>query len=184
MRRRSIIAIVLALELVIAAVLWIRGVRHAPVTRPEISIGVLSYQPWAGTGPSLLVRVGITNVGHRIITYNKVNFDMDAKVRVESASGWTTRDNEPFAVGPLMQDSLRPGSATTAFICLPGGALRWQVQYTVDVGSLREAVSSRMPPQLGKYLRPLCYRFLSNKGHLQYVQSGVFECPQPSGLSQ
>jgi hypothetical protein len=177
MRRRNIIAIILALGLLIAALLWIWGVRQAAVTRPEISIGVLRYQPWAGTGPGLLVRVGITNVGHRIIRYNKVNFDMDAKVRVESPSGWTTRDNEPFNGGLLLQDSLRPGSSTTAAICLPKGTLRWQVQYTVEVGSLREVVSSRMPPKLGRYLRPLSDRLLSNKGHLQYVQSGVFECP-------
>jgi hypothetical protein len=177
MRRRSIIAVVIALELLIAALLWVWGVRQAAVTKPEISIGVLSYQPWADTGSALLVRVGITNVGHRIITYNKFNFDMEAKVRVESPSGWTTRDNEPLTGGPLLLGSLRPGSTTTACICLPEGTHRWQVQYTVQVGSLREAVFSRMPPQLGKYLRPLLERFLSNQGHLQYVQSGVFECP-------
>jgi hypothetical protein len=177
MRTRSIVAILVVLELLVAALLWIWAVRQTGRPRPAISIGVLAYEPWAGKGPSLLVRVGITNTGCRTITYNQINFDGDAWVRTESPSGWTTRDNGPFALLPLLPELLRPGSTTIVLIYLPEGTLRWQVGFKVRTASLSERVNRRIPAKWYRRLHPLCERYLSNKEQEQDVQSGVFECP-------
>ena len=181
MRRRNVVTILITSELLIAGLLCFWVARHPAVTKPVISIGVLKYEPWAGKGSSILVRVRITNVGHRIITYNQFNFEGDAKVLTESQTGWTTRDIGGFAGGPSMPAVLKPGSTTTCLIGLPEGTLRWQVQYTVEVGSLRETVEPRIPPKLSNFLRPVFNCFLSDKRQLQYVYSSLFECPKHRG---
>jgi hypothetical protein len=163
--------------LLIAALLWIWAVRQTARPRPVVSIGVLGYEPWGGKGPSLLVRVGITNTGNRTIRYNQFNFDGGAQVHAELPSGWTTQDNGSFALLPLLPKLLSPGSTATAFICLPEGTVRWQVGYTVRTASLSERVNWRIPPKWYRRLHPLCERYFSNKEQQQEVQSGVFECP-------
>ena len=175
MRVRSVMIILGAVALLTVA-LVLRSAVSLPV-RPPISIGILSYQPWAGTGPDLMVRVGITNRGFRSIRYTKFNFDGDAWVLTESESGWTKRDIGSTALLPPFDALLESGTDTFAIITLPGGTRRWQIGYTVRTASLRETVSSRISSQWARPIRPLILSLLSKKERWQEVRSAVLECP-------
>jgi hypothetical protein len=149
-----------------------------PNAQPPISIGVLSYQPWAARGPDLMARVGITNRGFKTIRYNRVNFDPEAWVLAESAHGWTKKDTGPTTLLPLMHASLESGADTFAIVTLPYGTRRWQIGYTVQTDSLSQTVDSRLTSQWAKRLLHPILRFLADNGGRQEVRSAVFECPQ------
>jgi hypothetical protein len=141
-----------------------------------MSIGVLNYI-WSET-PSLLVRVGLTNIGQATIQYNQLNFGGEAWVRAESASGWAVRDAGLLAACPWYPGLLAPGSNISAIILLPPDTLRWQIGYKIRTASLRSLVASKIPRAWRNRLDPLCQRFLSGKeGPEEEVSSGLFECP-------
>src|SRR5947209_632908 len=83
-----------ALVLLMGGFVWL--MLEPRPARLAIAIGVLDHRRW-GQGPSSAVRVGITNTGRAILRYNQMNFDGDASVRIESRSGWATRDNSPWS---------------------------------------------------------------------------------------
>jgi len=177
MRTRSIVIIFGAAALFILALILVSTNSAA---KPPISIGVLSYEPWAEKGAPLEVRVGITNRGFKIVRYNRINFDGDARLRTESGNGWTERD---FGSASLVLPALLPsGADTSAGVMLPDGTLRWQIRYHVETASLAESVIARMPRKCLDRLRPLLVRLLPKKGRWQEVESAVFECPHnPQG---
>jgi hypothetical protein len=181
MRTPRLAIIFASLAFVTFALLYLLARR--PAAKPPISIGVFSYDSW-GKGPSLTVRIGITNTGRTAIRYNQVNFSGDAVLRTESRKGWTIRDIGPLAMLPLMRALLRPGSNTSAFISLPSNTLRWQVSYHVRAASLRDRVVSRIPAKWHGRLYPLCKRWLSDKeGPEKEIASDVFECPSVLKIS-
>ena len=177
MRVRSAMIILGAATLFLVALVLLSA--PWPPARAPIGIGVLSYQPWAGTGlgPGLMVRVGITNRGFKTIKYDKLSFDGGAQVLMESESGWTQRDIGPFARVPFGSALLESGADTSACILLPEGTRRWQISYMVYRAGMRESVLSRIPPRWRSRVPSLFARLLSNKEGWQEVRSAVFECP-------
>jgi hypothetical protein len=180
MRTRSLAITFAFLAIVIVMVTsrWVLPRRHS--AKPVITIGVLSYGNW-GNGPSLAVRVGMTNTGRTTLRYSHFNLSGDAMLRTESRKGWTTRDIEPRhnLPGPLLKRAvLSPGSNSLATIVLPSDTLRWQVSYEVSAPSLRARVVSRLPNKWRTGLDPICKRLFSDKeGPTQVIVSDVFECP-------
>ncbi len=194
-----------AAALLTLALLWFAVLRSAAA--PRIAIGVVSYRLWDGRAPqipfrlgtpgtgfrtlqfepiiydrdgrNISVRVGITNTGHVALRYNRINFDGNAQLRVESQTGWTNRDIGPFALMPYLSAVLNPGEHTEAIILLPAGTLRWQVSYKTQAASFRQRVVASLPSKWFPRLYPLCKRFLSDReGPDREITSAVFECPQ------
>ena len=175
MPRRKMLCIITA-GLLTSGLIWFLA---RPSSGPEVlSIGVLCYGSW-GQGPSVSVRIGITNVGQTTIEYNRLNFSSNAALYVESENGWTTRDIGPLAGLPLMPTLLSPGASTSVSLVLPENTLRWQVGYKIRTASLRDRVSSRTPAKWRVRLQPLLEKLFSGKeGPEQEVRSRVFECPR------
>jgi hypothetical protein len=161
----------------IATLLLLRG--HREVV-PAISVGSLKYSLWAGTGPSLAVRIGITNIGRYGIVYNQINFSDFSRLRVQSTNGWQLEYNGTFGVFPLNHEVLKPGKDTTATVCLPPRTLRWQVCYTVQTASARERVLDRIPLKWRRIFEPLSKHIPNKPGREYEIWSGIFECPMPS----
>jgi hypothetical protein len=175
MRRSRLTVILAPLAIAVVAVIWFLAER--PALKPAISIGVLEYRNW-GKGPSLSVRLGITNTGRITIRYNQLNFDGRAVLRTESHRGWTDRDIGPGAVFPWMTALLPRGSNTFAIIALPADTLRWQIKYPVRAACMRDRVMARIPRKWSGRLRPICGQFFSDKeGPEQMISSEVFELP-------
>lgn len=178
MRTRSLTGILAVLAIVLVALLWFLARR--PAAKPAISIGVLSYKPWARTAPDFSVRLGITNTGRITIRYNQVNFSGHAVLRVESHKGWATRDIGPGAVFGVMSALLSPGSNTTAFILLPSNTRRWQITYQFRAACPRDRIMSKIPAKWRGRFRPLCERLFSGReGPEQEIVSDMFELPYP-----
>lgn len=201
----ALAALAAAAALLAFAILWSAVLRSAAT--PRIAIGIVSYRFWDGRAPqipfrlgtpstgfrtlqfepisydqegrNISVRVGITNTGHVALRYNRINFDANARLRVESQTGWTNRDIGPFALMPYLSAVLKPSERTEAIILLPGGTLHWQVTYKTRAASFRQRVVASLPSNWFPRLYPLCKRFLSDReGPEREMSSAVFECPQ------
>jgi regulation of enolase protein 1 (concanavalin A-like superfamily) len=174
-RFRSKVASLVAIAIAFCMV----GLELLSAPRHRISVGVLSYEPWGGTAPDLMVRVGITNTGFKAIRYNQGNFDGGGCLITESQRGWTNRGIGPGEGLPYLPALLASGSSTWAFLLLPEGTTRWQVRYGVRTASLRETVRWRIPATWRSSRLWLFFgRILSNReGRGEEVRSPVFECP-------
>ena len=209
-RLPALAALAVAAALLALALLWFTVLRSTAA--PRIAIGVVSYRFWDGRAPeirfrlgtpsagfrtvpfepivydrdgrNISVRVGIINAGHVALRYNRINFDGNARLRVESPTGWTNRNIGPLAGLPYLSAVLKPGERTEAIILLPAGTLRWQVTYKARAASFRQSVVASLPPKWFPRLYPLCKRFLSDReGPDREITSAVFECPQHESVA-
>ncbi len=165
------------MPIAIGSVLAAAGIRVllAPSPEPKLAMGTLNYGYW--NGPSVTVRLGITNVGQSSIRYNQINFG-EALVRTEMAYGWTTGNNAPISLAPGAPALLRPGSNTVALVVLDRDMLRWQIAYTIRRASRRDRVLDAFPVKWRTYARPILGGIFSGKeGPEKRVQSDIFERP-------
>jgi hypothetical protein len=158
-RRRIVLALsVLGLLLLLAAIGTLIFFLNPPSrTARLITITPVRVSRAAG---GILADVAITNISAATLRYFQMRRDL--RIRIETKNGFVTNSfpQDPRLRGPLV---LPPGSNDLEHVRLPGGAIRFQLLYTVPMLSPRDSLRTRMSPKLFEVFGPMLSPLLSAK---------------------